>query len=471
MSEYLNCKVYIEVKISPTLDTLTAEPYKDAYSPTDPPSFIDAMRRPDATLWWDAFCDEIKAIIQRNTWTLAVLPPGKRALPLIWVCRIKRDATNTFERYKARIVVKGFAQEAGLDFDETFAPVVRIDSVRTLFVISAGKGLYIVQADIKNAFLHSNSDFQIYIQQREGFLDANHPNAVLLLNEALYGLKQAPRLWYLLISEIIISLGFQVFETDTSIYMRDQIILAVYVDDILVAGPTIHSCNAVVTELSQHIEVVNKGEVKSFLGLKVVRNRQMHLISISQPSYIDRLLAKFNMTNAKSASTPFETGTKLRIVTRDDKLCNIELYQELTGSLNHLAVFSRPDITFAISKLSKYNANPTTTHFKAALHVLRYLKATRNYCIVYYRSMSIPIIDVLGYSDSDFASDEDDRKSYTGYVFLICGGVSWSTHKQSTVAFSSMESEYMALSDAAREPSHANSSFVSSTCPPARILS
>ena len=324
--------------------------------------------------------------------------------------------------------------------------------MRTLFAISAGKGLYIVQADIKNAFLHSNSDFQIYVQQPQGFVDANYLNAVLLLNKALYGLKQAPRLWYLLISEIVISLEFRVFKTDTSIYMRDDIILAVYVDDILIAGPSINACNAVVHELSQHIEIVNKGEVKSFLGLKVVRNHQAQAISISQPGYIDCLLAKFNMTKVKPAHTPFATGTILIAATDHDKFCNIERYQELTGSLNHLAVFSRPEITFAVSKLSKYNANPTTTHFKAALHVLRYLKGTRNYYIVYSRSTRIPIIDILGYSDSDHASDLDDRKSYTGYVFVICGGaVSWSTHKQSTVAFSSMESEYMALSDAARE--------------------
>jgi len=198
----------------------------------------------------------------------------------------------------------------------------------------------------------------------------------------------------------------------------------------------------------------------------------MHSISISQPGYIDRLLAKFNMTNAKSASMPFEPGTKLRMATLNDKLCNIELYQELTGSLNHLAVFSRPDITFAVSKLSKYNADPTTVHFKAALHVLQYLKSTRNYCLVYYRSTTVPIIDILGFSDSDFTSDEDDRKSYTGYVFLICGGaVSWSTHKQSTVALSSMEAEYMALSDAAREALHENNSSVSSKSHPANNLS
>ena len=426
--------------------------YGDFQSDNDPSSFIDAMRRPDAKLWWDAFCDEIKAIIARKTWSLVRLPPGRRALPMRWVCRKKRDATNVFEKYKTRIVVKGFAQEAELDFDETFAPVIRIDSVRSLFAICAANDLCITQVDCKNAFLHSRSDFELYVQQPEGFIDVNHPDAVLLLNKALYGLKQSPRLWYLLLSEIIVGMGFQALETDPSIYVRGNVILGVYVDDILICSLSTSSCNSVVSELAQKIEVVNKGEVRSFLGISVTRNYPQHAISISQPGYIDRLLAKYNMTNAKTASTPFEKGTKLKLATIDDTLCNLKLYQELTGSLNHLAVFTRPDIAFAVSKLSKFNANPTTTHFKAALHVLRYLKSTRNYCIVYRRSTTVPITDIIGYSDADFASDEDDRKSYTGYVFIVNGGaITWSTHKQHTVAFSSMESEYMALSDAARE--------------------
>ena len=174
--------------------------YGDFQPDNDPPSFADAMRRLDANLWWQAFCDEIRSIIARKTWTLVSLPPNKRALPVRWVCRTKRDAMNVFERYKARIVVKGYAQEVELDFDETFAPVVRIDTVRTLFAIAAAKDLCIIQVDCKSAFLHSKSDFRIYIQQPEGFADVNHPNAVLLLNKALYGLKQAPRLWYLLLS-------------------------------------------------------------------------------------------------------------------------------------------------------------------------------------------------------------------------------------------------------------------------------
>jgi len=129
----------------------------------DPPSFSDAMRRPDAELWWNAFCDEIKAIIARKTWSLVRLPPERRALPMRWVCRTKRDATNVFEKYKSRIVVKGFVQEAELDFDETFAPVIRIDSVRSLFAICPANDLCITQVDRKNAFFYSRSDFEIYV--------------------------------------------------------------------------------------------------------------------------------------------------------------------------------------------------------------------------------------------------------------------------------------------------------------------
>src|ERR1700685_3341457 len=207
---------------------------------------------------------------------------------------------------------------------QTFAPVIRIDSVRSLFAICAGNDLRIVQVDCKNAFLHSRSDFEIYVQQPEGFIDANHPELVLLLNKALYGLKQASRLWYLFLSEIIVGMGFRALETDPSIYVRGNVIIGVYVDDILACSLSISSCNSFISELAQKIELVHKGEVRSFLGISVTRNYPQHAISIGQPGYIDYLLAKYNMTNAKSASTPFEKGTKLHSATKNDTLCNLK---------------------------------------------------------------------------------------------------------------------------------------------------
>ena len=249
--------IFDEIVVQPPPALRAFKTYGDFQPDNDPPSFVDAMRRPDAKLWWDAFCDEIKAIIERKTWSLVRLPPGKRALPLRWVCRTKRDATNVFEKYKSRIVVKGFAQEAELDFDQTNYAHSSPSALPTIF---------------------------------EGFVDANHPDAVLLLNKALDGLKQSPRLWYLLLSEIIVGMGFQALKTDPSIYIRGNVIMGVYVDDILICSLSVSSCNSVVSELAQKIEVVNKGEVRSFLGISVTRNYPQHAISIGQPGYIDRLI-------------------------------------------------------------------------------------------------------------------------------------------------------------------------------------
>src|SRR5436190_9675307 len=188
------------------------------------------MRMPDYQLWWEAFCNEIRAIVANNTWTLTDLPPGFKALPLRWVCRTKRDANNVFEKYKGRIVVKGYAQEAGLDFDKTFTPVVRIESVRAILAIAAANDLFILHVDCTNAFLNGLSDLELYVLQLEGFINPKYPNKALWLNNALYGmygLKQLPGIWYLLLYGVIVSLGFQVLKTDTSIYVYGKIIIGV----------------------------------------------------------------------------------------------------------------------------------------------------------------------------------------------------------------------------------------------------
>ena len=239
-------------------------------------------------------------------------------------------------------------------------------------------------------------------------------------------------------------------ETDSCIYVRGNILLAVYVDDIQVVGPTKEECDAVYKELEKHIKIEYKGPVKSFLGIDVIRDWDDHLIAINQSAHIDRLVGEFGLMNAKSAGSPLDPSLPLLIAQPGDKMCNIKYSQRLTGSLNHLAVFTRPDISFAVSKLSQFNSNPTTTHLKAAMHVLRYLKGTRNLCIVYKRQPGNIII--VGYSDADWGSDENDKISYTGCAFQVHGGLaSWTSHKQSTVSNSTMQCEYMALSDASRE--------------------
>jgi hypothetical protein len=210
--------VYDEITVQkpPTVLSIMFGPLADS----TPKSFTDAMSRPDKQQWWDALVAEIKAVIQNQTWSLVDLPPGKRAIPLKWVFKVKHDAKGNFEKYKARIVVKGYSQVAGLDFNETFAPVVRVESVRVIFAIAAANGLYILHLDCKNAFLHGESDVEIYVLQPEGFKDKQWPHKVLYLNKSLYGLKQAPRIWYLFLCGVIINLGFITLESDPCIYIR-----------------------------------------------------------------------------------------------------------------------------------------------------------------------------------------------------------------------------------------------------------
>ena len=203
--------------------------------------------------------------------------------------------------------------------------------------------------------------------------------------------------------------------------------------------------------MEKHIKNEYKGPVRSLLGIGIIQNWDDHLIVINQSAHIDRLPGDFGLTNAKSAGSPLNPSLPLLAAMPGDKMCNIKYYQRLTGSLHHLAVFTRPNsIAFAVSKLSQFNLNPTTTPLKAAMHVLCYLKGTRDLCIVYKWQPST--VNILGYSDADWGSDENDRISYTGYAFQVHGGLaSWTSQKQSTVSNSTMQSEYMALSDASRE--------------------
>ena len=417
---------------------------------TTPLTFAEATAGPDRDEWLKAMVAEIQAIIHNKTWDLVDLPMGKKAIPLKWVYKIKHDAKGNFEKYKARIVVKGFSQIAGLDFDETFAPVVRIESIRILFSIAAVNDLYILHVDCKNAFLHGESDVALFVLQPEGFPDTRFPNKVLRLNKSLYGLKQAPRIWYLFLCGVIVGIGFVALETDPCIYVRRDIILEVYVDDIKIVGPTKEHCDAVFKELAKHVNIESKGPIQSFLGINIIRNWNQHLIALNQGAYIDRLIEEFGFTNATTAATPLEHSLQLVLSEPGDRMCNKEYYQRLTGSLNHLAVFTRPDISFAASKLAQFNSNPNATHLSAAQHVLRYLKGTRNLSIVFKRQQRKDMI--VGYSDSDWGSDSIDRKSFTGYVYMVNGGpATWKAHKQSTVAHSSTDAEYMAMADASRE--------------------
>ena len=278
---------------------------------TEPANYHDAMMRMDADKWLNAMHTELQSLEDNNTWVLCELPRGRRVIGTKWVCKIKVDAMNVLERYKARIVAQGFSQIAGLDFDETWAPFVRIESVRVLFALAALFDLWIIHIDAKTAFLNGDSDAELYVRQPEGFVDMRYPNHVLRLCKSLYGLKQAPRIWYLLLCETIISLGFDQCTADPSIYFHPEykIILAVYVDDILIMGKTQEICDQFYGEISQHFCMEYKGPVTSFLSLNVIQDGLS--IAINQIGYIEHMIQRFQMDKAKPADSPLNASLPL----------------------------------------------------------------------------------------------------------------------------------------------------------------
>jgi Reverse transcriptase (RNA-dependent DNA polymerase) len=402
----------IEVQRPPKI--LEFESHVAQKSTNENPTFEQAINSPDRNKWINAMQDEINSIHQNETWRLVKLPRGRKPIGVKRVLTVKRDTKGNIKKHKARLVAKGFSQQFGFDYDETYAPVVRIEHVRMLFAIAALFNLPVIHLDAKNAFLNGKSDFAIYISQPEGFIDIHFPDYVLLLLKSLYGLKQASRIWYLTLYEAIIDLGFTPSEFDPSIFISPErnMIIAIYVDDILAIGPQ-HACHEFANQLNQKFRIINQGPVSSFLGINVERKDRN--ILLNQVGYIDKLAQRFQIDASIPVPTPLEHSLPLVKPGENDKRADPTHYKELMGSLNHLATFTRPDISLAVSKLSQFNQDPTTAHLNAARHILKYAVSTKNFTIKYGGSTGAIQID--GYADADWGSDLTQRKSTTGYVF------------------------------------------------------
>jgi hypothetical protein len=281
------------------------------------------------------------------------------------------------------------------------------------------------------------------------------------LLKTVYGLKQAPRNWNRVLNEYLLSIGFKRSEADPCIYKRlrnsKEVILFVYVDDLIIAGNDMEQINIVKKELSDKWSMKDIGELSEILGMEVYRDRQRKLLTLSQTTYIKDILQKFGFSNCKPISTPLDPGMKL---SKHSTQMGTEIfpYREIIGSLMYLMVCTRPDISYAIGQLSKYNSNYGKEHVAGVKHLLRYLKGTENLGITF--GGENPILRPIGFSDASYASDIDTRRSVTGYIYYYGGGpVTWKSKTQTSVALSSFESEYMALGSAAPEAIHLNNLY------------
>ena len=353
------------------------------------------------------------------------------------------------ERYKARLVAQGFSQRAGQDYDETFCLVVRFESI---IATAAQNGMMLHQMDITAAFLNGDLDEDVYMMQPEGFRVKRKEHLVCKLKRSLYGLKQVPKCWNMTLDHQLKKMGFVQNCSDPCLYISAEgelFLIAVYVDDILLATKGNKRMEEVKRALSAQFDVKDLGDLHYLLGVTIIQNREEKSIWIGQPTYTASILEKFGMKYAKSIATPVNIGSKLVKATEKDELVDAGLYQSAVGRLQYLSTITRPDITFAVSNVAKFCSKPTKEHWTAVKRIMRYLKGTQNHGLLYKKASSGTCIS---FSDSDWAGNLDDRRSTSGYIFQVGGtAISWKSRKQSCVALSTAEAEYIALSQAAQE--------------------
>ena len=352
------------------------------------------------------------------------------------------DEHGVVIRNKARLVAQGYTQEEGIDYDETFAPVARMEAIRIFLAYAAHKGFKVQQMDVKSAFLNGKLEEEVYVKQPPGFEDSKKPGYVYKLDKALYGLKQAPRAWYDTLAEFLLKNSFTRGTVDKTLfslnYKGHTLLVQIYVDDIIFGSQNHSLCERFAKLMKSKFEMSMMGELTYFLGLQIKQSSDG--ISISQGKYINDLLNKFGYNNCGTMKTPMSSSTVLS-ADEDGKSVNSTAYRGMIGSLLYLTA-SRPDIMFSTCLCARYQANPKESHLSAVKRIFKYLKGTPNLGLWYPINSGF---DLIGYSDSDFAGCKIDRKCTTGGAQLLGNKlVSWTSKKQHTVSLSTAEAEYVA---------------------------
>lgn len=404
-----------------------------------PRNVQEALQKPE---WAAAVTEEVQALVKNGTWEITTIPEGKKPVGCKWIFSVKHNADGSINRYKARLVAKGFTQSYGVDYEETFAPVAKLNSVRVLLSLAANLDWPLHQLDIKNAFLNGELEEEVYMQIPPGLESHDTSNMVCKLHKSLYGLKQSPRAWFDRLTRVVREDGFAQCQTDHTMFVKHSpegriALFIVYVDDIVITGDDHDQISHLKSILTEEFEVKDLGQLKYFLGMEIARTRDG--ICVSQRKYTLDLLKETGMLECKVANTPVEP---MKQSEEESVPADKDRYQSLVGKLIYLT-HTRPDIGFAVSLASRYMSNPTETHMKALNRILQYLKGTPGRGLYFQKSHNQGI-EV--YTDSDWAGSLSDRKSTTGYCTFVWGNlVTWRSKKQSVVARSSAEAEFRAM--------------------------
>ena len=397
-----------------------------------------------------AMVKELNSLREADTYDLVPRPRDHKVIGGRWVYIVKL-APNDQEEFKARYVCKGFAQVAGVDFFETFSPTPRPTTMRMMVHKARQEDMILNHMDFSSAYVNAKIDTVVYVEPPEGF--SEDPNYCWRLKKALYGLRQSGRCWNMLLNNFLTSQGFVRSMSDPCLYTlfdgTNIINLIVWVDDLLIAASNQELMDKMKTLLSKNFKMKDLGVPSYFLGIQFSFNNDSTLLQ--QSMYIDKILQRFDMTNAKNKPTPCPQGINKELGNTSPLLEDNTLYREIVGSLIYLMVNTRPDISYVVTLLGQYMSKPTVAHLNLAKHVLKYLKGTKTLGLHFGKSDSK--LNVYGYCDSDWGGSQD-RKSISGYCFMLNENgplISWKSCKQNIIALSSCEAEYVALTSAFKE--------------------
>ena len=420
---------------------------------TVPRTYRQAMESVNHKEWSGATGKEFQQLIDSDTFERVDRPRDTQVLTCRWVFSIKLNPDGSIT-YKARLCARGFDQEWGVSYNDTYAPMSRMTSIRTLMFLCAQYGFIAHQMDVTAAYLNAPLDHEIYMEQPPGYDDDK--SKVWRLNKSLYGLKQSARLWNETIHSFFIKCGFQRSNADLCLYRKAVknsgiIFVVIWVDDIVIVSNHIQLINEFKQQISTEYKVKDLGPLKFFLGIEF--SQEKGLIQMSQSKYSKHILERFGMMDCNPEKVPCEKNIHDQLRANKDSplLKDPKKYRELVGSLIYLEQVTRPDLSYVTNLLGQQMADPTEFHWKMGLKVLRYLKGTQGFTLNYRKA---DLVQLTCYADADWGNNALDRKSQSGYLCYLhenSSPVSWSSRKQNLVATSTCNAEYVALSEATCE--------------------
>jgi hypothetical protein len=435
----------------------------------EPKSYREAMNCQDSLHWSEGCDEEMDSLRESGTLIIQPLPDGANVIDSKWVFKVKlnSDGTCTVARYKCRVVAKGFGQVSGVDFVESniYAPVVRFKSLKIILSLANSMDYEIEQLDVVSAFLNAPINEVVFMNQPDGY-HVGGPKMVCRLSKAIYGTRQASANWNCTFNDFVVNiLKFRRLSSDSCVYVKISksgraIYLTVFVDDIVVCFhiTDLEEWTSYKNLFEKRFKIKNLGAIHWLLGIEITRNRPIKQLKFSHRLYLETLLKKFNLFECKGESTPEAAGVKLsksyspvtpEQIEQMKQLHN--LYLSGVGSLSYTALSIRPDLSHAVNELSRFMSNPGVLHFRASKRVLRYVKNSLDVELTFDGNIQKQNLLTV-YTDASWGDDADDKRSTTGYLVKSNSDtITWNSRRQTTIALSTCESEYMALAAGAQE--------------------